>query len=344
MSDTNFLAQRRKELGLSQSKIAGALGYSVQTISKWEIGKSFPDLPVWGELAKVLQIDLDALINDKIKNNYNNVCFDNIFSAEKFSSNLRRQRKIRDETQKQLADKLGISYQTLLAWEKGTTFPNVEQFKLLSKELNISYDDLYFSSNVLTTSNIEDKSKLNSSNEIEKCDKKTKLFLRIALLFASVIAFMVSTILISSKFNDSVASLDNSSNVKKYDEKVKYPFNEHCNRGVQDRDLAIIFVFREGPTEILASTSGTVSVVKTDNLFGNTIWIRHESGIKSIYSSLSEINVQEGQEIKQGDVIGKSGTSLATQTLGSDTLHFRMIKKATQINANGIFGKSLDEI
>ncbi|MCH5180702.1 MAG: helix-turn-helix domain-containing protein [Erysipelotrichales bacterium] len=203
MSSSNVLAQRRKELGISQSKIADVLGYSVQTISKWETGKSFPDLPIWGELAKVLQIDLDALINDKIKTNYNNVCFDNIFSAEKFSSNLRKQRKIRDETQKQLADKLGISYQTLLAWEKCMTFPNVEQFKIISKVLNISYDDLYFANNSLVTYSPKKRIEKVNQNSKNKSTKKVRLFSALIISFVVIISVTISAIILNNKFGTS---------------------------------------------------------------------------------------------------------------------------------------------
>ena len=195
MNDSsNFLAQRRKELDLSQSKIADALGYSVQTISKWETGKSFPDLPIWGELAKVLQIDLDAIVNYRLKNNYNDVCLNNTFSTEKFASNLRRQRKYRDMTQKELAAKLGISYQTLLAWEKGTTFPNVEQFKVISKELNITYDNLYFAIDDFIIS----KSQGNTI-ELKESTKSNKKM----LFFGLIVAFVLTTAIVLSILSSS---------------------------------------------------------------------------------------------------------------------------------------------
>ncbi|MCH5171808.1 MAG: transcriptional regulator [Erysipelotrichales bacterium] len=224
MSSSNFLAERRKELDLSQSKIADALGYSVQTISKWETGKSFPDLPIWGELAKVLQIDLDALINNKLKSKYNNVCFDNTFSTEKFASNLRRQRKYHDMTQKELAAKLGISYQTLLAWEKGTTFPNIEQFKILSKELNISYDDLYFALDDFIISKSQDNTI--ELKESTKSNKK-KLFLGLIVAFVLTTASVLSILFSSNKLGsnasdtislpnapDSATSLNSTSSVE----------------------------------------------------------------------------------------------------------------------------------
>ena len=39
-----FLINKRKELGISQNKIALELGLSDQAVSNWERGLSFPDI------------------------------------------------------------------------------------------------------------------------------------------------------------------------------------------------------------------------------------------------------------------------------------------------------------
>ena len=45
-------------------------------------------------------------------------------------------------SQEQLGEKLNVTRQTISNWELGETSPNPEQLKLLSKELNISIDEL----------------------------------------------------------------------------------------------------------------------------------------------------------------------------------------------------------
>ena len=383
MSSSNVLANRRKELNLSQSKIADELGYSVQTISKWETGKSFPDLPIWGELAKVLQIDLDALINDELKSNYNNVCCYNTFSADKFSSNLRKQRKIRDMTQKELAEKLGISYQTLLAWEKGTTFPNVEQFKIISNELNISYDNLYFADDSLTPYELE---KIREERKIEKSIRKRKLFSTLTIsLFAiiSIFSISISAILLNDKFgNDHIAFLpsiesDNSlsSDSTSFDPldpmnelvnlpcadyvRLEHPFYD-SNSSAEERMKAIVCVGDDvyvkslghdyssiEQFDIYASFSGQVIKIESQELRGNVIWIKHISGVVAEYSSiLIDQSLEVGQEVKQGDIIGMSGASNYTQELGNNTLHFQMgIDEmfSRSINPKTAFGKLVVE-
>lgn len=51
-------------------------------------------------------------------------------------------RKKKGLSQEQLGDRIGVTRQTISNWELGETSPNTEQLKLLSKELNISIDEL----------------------------------------------------------------------------------------------------------------------------------------------------------------------------------------------------------
>lgn len=51
-------------------------------------------------------------------------------------------RKKYNLTQEKLAEKIGISRQTLSNWESNITSPDLSQAKLLSKHLKISLDEL----------------------------------------------------------------------------------------------------------------------------------------------------------------------------------------------------------
>lgn len=46
-------------------------------------------------------------------------------------------------TQKEVAEKLGVSRLTIIHWEKGATFPKSNQKKLLSKLYNLSEADFF---------------------------------------------------------------------------------------------------------------------------------------------------------------------------------------------------------
>ncbi len=63
-------------------------------------------------------------------------------------------------------------------------------------------------------------------------------------------------------------------------------------------------------TKIKSSATGTVTMSETDLYYtGGTIIMDHGHGISTIYSHLSEINVNVGDEVLQGDIIGKVGST-----------------------------------
>ena len=63
----NKIMKLRKQLGLSQEELAEKLGVARQTISKWELGETAPDLKQSKELSKVFNVSLDELTDNDIK-------------------------------------------------------------------------------------------------------------------------------------------------------------------------------------------------------------------------------------------------------------------------------------
>ena len=63
MSLGNSLYNSRKKKGLSQEEVAEKLGVSRQTISKWEIEETVPDIYQAKKLAKIYGLSLDELID-----------------------------------------------------------------------------------------------------------------------------------------------------------------------------------------------------------------------------------------------------------------------------------------
>lgn len=58
------------------------------------------------------------------------------------NENIHNKRKKANLTQEELAEKINVSRQTISNWELGSTSPNPEQLKLLSKTLKVSIDEL----------------------------------------------------------------------------------------------------------------------------------------------------------------------------------------------------------
>ena len=61
------IMELRKKNGLSQEELAEKIGVARQTISKWELGETSPDLKQAKELSKVFKVSLDELVNNDIK-------------------------------------------------------------------------------------------------------------------------------------------------------------------------------------------------------------------------------------------------------------------------------------
>lgn len=61
-----FIAQRRKELDMTQKELAEKLGITDRAVSKWETGRSMPDLSLLQPLSHVLKIDVNDLLNGAI--------------------------------------------------------------------------------------------------------------------------------------------------------------------------------------------------------------------------------------------------------------------------------------
>lgn len=57
-----FIAQMRKEQGLTQSQLADKLFISNKTISKWETGKGLPEVSLMLPLCEILGINVNELL------------------------------------------------------------------------------------------------------------------------------------------------------------------------------------------------------------------------------------------------------------------------------------------
>ena len=63
----SFIAKCRKEKGLTQMQLAEKLNITNRAVSKWETGKSIPDISVMPELCEIfdIQCHLDKVFYDE---------------------------------------------------------------------------------------------------------------------------------------------------------------------------------------------------------------------------------------------------------------------------------------
>ena len=62
----------RKKIGLSQEQLAEKLNVTRQTISKWELNETAPDIKQAKILSEIFQISLDELVDNDIEKNTSN--------------------------------------------------------------------------------------------------------------------------------------------------------------------------------------------------------------------------------------------------------------------------------
>jgi murein DD-endopeptidase MepM/ murein hydrolase activator NlpD len=82
-------------------------------------------------------------------------------------------------------------------------------------------------------------------------------------------------------------------------------------------------------TPVIAANDGRVVWAAPLGIYGNCIVVDHGYGLQSIYGHLSEIAVKEGDVVKRGQEMGKSGS---TGLAGGDHLHFSMQVDGVQVN------------
>lgn len=82
-------------------------------------------------------------------------------------------------------------------------------------------------------------------------------------------------------------------------------------------------------TPVLASNDGRVVWAAPLGIYGNCIVVDHGYSVQSIYGHLSSIAVKEGDMVKRGQEMGKSGS---TGLAGGDHLHYSMQVEGVQVN------------
>jgi len=98
-----------------------------------------------------------------------------------------------------------------------------------------------------------------------------------------------------------------------------------------------------GTFDVLAALSGTVTEVKEDALHGNVVQLEHSNGVTTYYSSLEDVKVEVGQEVKQGDVLATAGQSLFAKDKATH-LHFEVRNGDTAVNPESFFNQPVSKL
>jgi stage II sporulation protein Q len=88
--------------------------------------------------------------------------------------------------------------------------------------------------------------------------------------------------------------------------------------------------------DILAVDDGKVTSVKKDEILGYIIEIEHTNNVITIYQSVSDVKVEEGATIKQGDIIASSGSN-SLENEKENCLHFEVYKDGKLLNPESVY-------
>jgi stage II sporulation protein Q len=83
--------------------------------------------------------------------------------------------------------------------------------------------------------------------------------------------------------------------------------------------------------DVTAALSGTVTKAEKDSELGYVVTVDSGKGLVSYYESLQKISVKAGDKVKQGQVVGVSGTALIGKENGTH-VHFELRKDGVAIN------------
>lgn len=112
-----------------------------------------------------------------------------------------------------------------------------------------------------------------------------------------------------------------------------FGYREHPTQGGNRFHYGIDISVPTG-SNVLASKSGTVILSKYSSSYGNYIVISHGNGNTTLYAHLSKRLVEEGDNVKQGDVIAYSGS---TGWSTGPHVHFEVSENGTRVDPESKF-------
>lgn len=189
-------------------------------------------------------------------------------------------------------------------------------------------------------------SKIQQQVTMEKSRKNTIRNIAYAALVAFTIMLSAIIIAVNANSNSSktknaiisvgttpityIAPMENATLVKDFSNK-ELQYNDTLKQWEIHKAVDIT---SDTSNNVLAIANGTVTNVYTNYLEGGVIEITHDNGIKSVYKSLEDISVKNGDFVKAGDVIASISTSMARELNTGNHLHFELFENNLSVDPN----------
>ena len=161
-------------------------------------------------------------------------------NQKKIGKFIQERRKIKELTQLELAEKLGVSNRTISSWENGNSLPDYSMFQDLCNELDISINEL-LSGEKLTEDNYQQKLEENIVDTIAYNNKKinatiSKIIIVIILL---IIIYLVYKAFIMFYYKDYSKPNENSFPYNQNIKTISIYHNDLANTKVLHGDLTM---------------------------------------------------------------------------------------------------------
>jgi len=95
--------------------------------------------------------------------------------------------------------------------------------------------------------------------------------------------------------------------------------------------------------DVVASLGGTVVKSEKDPLFGHVVEIEHAEGVVTVYQSLADVKVKQGDVVDQGEVMAKAGQN-TFDAESATHVHFEIRNNGKAVNPIDFFGKSMTSL
>ena len=95
--------------------------------------------------------------------------------------------------------------------------------------------------------------------------------------------------------------------------------------------------------DVLSIYEGEVIKIEEDEIMGTIVTIKHSENVLSIYQSLKDVKVKEGDLVNKQDIIGASGKNNLSSDIG-EHLHFELIINGQNVDPEKYYGKTLEEL
>lgn len=95
--------------------------------------------------------------------------------------------------------------------------------------------------------------------------------------------------------------------------------------------------------DIVSILDGEVIEVKNNELLGKSVTIKHDKDVISVYQSLKDVTIKQGDRVLKGQVIAKSGSCNLIKEK-ENNLHFELYVSGTIADPEEYFDKDINNI